>query len=171
MKVSEAVPELVNVMVCEADAAPTFVGVKVRLVGEMETETVGGAVPVPLRATVCGELATLSAMLRVAVSVPVVAGLKLTITAQDALTARVAPQVLAWAKEEAFVPPMVMPERLSVAVPALVSVTVCAAEVALVVVVKVRLVDERLTAGAGVVEGQAFTTLATLSDPRPVALS
>jgi hypothetical protein len=94
VKVREVFPVLVNVMVCEADAAPTFVDGKVRLVGEMETETVVEAAPVPLSATVCGELDPLSAMLRVAVSEPVVAGLKVTETAQDALAASVALQVL-----------------------------------------------------------------------------
>ena len=60
----------------------------------MVTAMVVGAPAVPASATVCGVLAALSAMLRVAVSEPDAAGLKVTVTVQEALTASVVPQVL-----------------------------------------------------------------------------
>ena len=93
MKVSVAVPVLVRVTVWDADAAPTVVDGKVRLAGDTLTEVVLAAVPVPLSATVCGELAALSAKLTAAENVPDAAGLNVTVTAQEPLTASVAPHV------------------------------------------------------------------------------
>jgi hypothetical protein len=61
------------------------------------------------------------------------------------------------------------------AVPEFLSVTVCAADEELTVVEeKVRLEGDKLAvgaAGADETPGQPFTTFATLSEPRPVALS
>jgi hypothetical protein len=86
-------PVLVRVTVCIADAVPMAVEGKVRLVGEALIDVVA-ATPVPWSATVCGELAALSAKLIAADSVPVAAGLNVTVTAQEALAASVVPQVL-----------------------------------------------------------------------------
>lgn len=94
MSDTEAVPVLVKVTTCIADEAPTLVDGKVRLDGETETEMVEGTVPVPLSATVCAELAALSAKLSVAMSAPATVGLNVTVTVQEALTASDAPQVL-----------------------------------------------------------------------------
>lgn len=53
-----------------------------------------GATPVPLRTRVCGVPGALSATWRFAVSVPTVDGVKLILTEQLALDAKVARQVL-----------------------------------------------------------------------------
>jgi hypothetical protein len=68
---------------------------------------------------------------------------------------------------------MLTPERVRLVPPELVSVTAWVAAVAPTGVEEnVRLVAERLDAGAEVAAfGHPFTTLATLSEPRPVALS
>lgn len=166
---------MVSVTVCAAEAPPTVVDGKVRLVGDTPAEDVPEAAPVPLSATVCGELAALSAKLTAAVSAPDAAGLKVTVTVQEALTASVAPQVFAWENEEALVPVRLTPETVMEAVPEFLSVTVCAADEELTVVEeKVRLEGDKLAvgaAGADETPGQPFTTFATLSEPRPVALS
>ena len=173
MKVTADFPVLVKVTVCEADAVLIAVDGKVRLPGVMLTET--AAATLPLNATVCGELAALSAKLSVAVSAPVAAGLKVTVTVQAALTANVAPQVLVCVNDVGLVPLMPTPVKVIAALPELVSVTDCVADEALIAVEeKARLVVDRVDAGAGdvgAVPGQPFTTLATLSEPRPVALS
>lgn len=172
VKVRVAVPVFLIVTVCEADAAPTAVDGKVRLVGETVAAMVVGAAPVPLMATVCGELGALSTKLSAPVSEPVVVGLKVTVTVQEALPARDEPQLLVWENEEALVPVMLMPEMVMEAVPPFVSVTACEADEELTAVDgKARLVDDKLADGVDVAPGQFFTTFATLSDPRPVALS
>ena len=170
--VSVTDPELVTVTDLVAEDAPTLVVGKARLVGEM---LMAGVLPVPLSAAVCGELAALSTKLIAAVSAPAAAGVKVTVTAQEALTASVDPQVLVCENEEAFAPVMLMPETDIEAVPEFVSVTICVAGEELTAVEgNVRLVGERLATDAGEtaeLPGQPFTTLATLIEPRPVALS
>lgn len=85
----------------------------------------------------------MSAKLSDAVSAPPAAGLKVTVTVQEALIASDVPQLLVCEKEVAFVPPMVMPERVRAAVPVFLSVIPCAAEEALTMVeAKARLVGE-----------------------------
>lgn len=167
------VPELVRVTAWVADEEPTVVEAKPMPVAESVATEVFAANPVPLNATVCGELVALSAKLTAAVNAPVVAGLKVTVTVQEALLARVAPQVLVWENELALVPVMVTPVTVMEAAPELVSVTPCVADEELTAVEeKLRLVTDRVAAGpAGATPGQPFTTLATLSEPRPVALS
>ena len=128
VKVTVAVPVLVKVTVCEADAVLIAVDGKMRLLGVMLTETVVAAAPVPLNVTVCGELAALSAKLSEAVNAPVAAGLNVTVTEQEALTASADPQVLVCENEVALVPVMLTPVTVMVAVPELVSVTVCVAD-------------------------------------------
>jgi len=82
---------------------------------------------VPVRAMVWGELAALSAIEMEPARDPVAVGSKVTEMVQFALTARVAPQVLVWAKLEALAPPTVMPVKVMVPLPVLVRVTVWAA--------------------------------------------
>ncbi len=89
---------------------------KLRLVGERLT---AGAVPVPLRPTVCGLPAALSLMLSVALRVPVAVGVKVTLIEQLAPAATDVPQLLVWAKSVGFVPPIVMLVMLRVEVPVL----------------------------------------------------
>ena len=115
-----------SVTVWAAEVELIAVEAKARLDGVRLT--VGSAMPVPLRAMVCGVLAALSAKLSVAESAPAAAGLKVTETVQEALATSVAPQVVVCEKEEAFVPVMEMPERFNAPVPVLVRVTACAAE-------------------------------------------
>lgn len=67
-----------------------------------------GAMPVPLRTRVCGVPGALSAAWRLAVSAPTLAGVKVMLTEQLALGARVERQVLVWEKLEASVPVMEM---------------------------------------------------------------
>ena len=55
---------------------------------------VGAGVVTPVRLTVCGLPGALSPMLRAAFRVPCAVGVKVTLTWQEALTARVAPQLL-----------------------------------------------------------------------------
>jgi hypothetical protein len=70
---------------------PIGVLAKVKLADDRLT---AGAVPVPLRAAVCGDPLPLFAMLTVAFNVPEAAGLKVTVIAQLALAATLAPHVL-----------------------------------------------------------------------------
>ena len=65
----------------------------------------GAAVPVPVRETVCGLDASLSAMLRAALSLEVVEGLKTTAMVQLELAAKVVVHVdVPCVKSDAFVP-------------------------------------------------------------------
>ena len=94
---SEAPPELVRVTVWAAVAVPTVVEAKVSDVGLSEAFAAAGAsAPVPVSGTDWGEPTALSAMLTVAVRVPVAVGLKVTVMVQEALTAMLEPQVLFW---------------------------------------------------------------------------
>ena len=100
---------------------------------------VGAGVPVPLKVAVCGEPAALSATESVAEKVATDAGVKVIWIRQFAPAASVVPQALlpvAMAKSAALVPVTVMPVILSVALPELVSVALCAALVAPTVAVK-----------------------------------
>src|SRR5713226_7348650 len=82
--------------------------------------------PVPLRDTVCGLLAALSVIVTLALRLPAAVGVKVTLMLQEALTPKLAGQLLVWAKSPAFVPVTVILAMLSVTVPLLVSVTGCA---------------------------------------------
>lgn len=88
-----AFPELMTVSVCGAVEVPWLTEGKVNAVGE-KVIAGAGATPVPLRTRVCGEPGALSATWRLAVRAPTVAGVKLMLTEQLALGARVARQVL-----------------------------------------------------------------------------
>jgi hypothetical protein len=163
--VSAAVPVLLSVTACVAADAPTFVEAKARLVGERLAS--GTPTPVPLRVTAWGVLAALSAKLSEAESGPAAAGLNVTNTVQDALTASDEPQLLVRANAETFAPPTVTDEIVSAPVPVLVRVTVCAAEDAPTLVdAKLRLPGERLAAGTPTpvpVRAKACGELAALS--------
>ena len=88
-----------------------------------------GAVPVPLKLTVCGLLGALSVKFSEALRLPAADGVNVTLTVQVPLGVTVAPvQVSALlAKSLAFVPPIVTVEMVRLAVPVLVTVTLCAA--------------------------------------------
>jgi hypothetical protein len=95
---------------------PTSCAEKVKEVGERLTT---GAVPVPVRLTVCVVGLALSVMVTTPVRVPVAVGLKVTLRVQLALAARLEPQVLVWEKS----PLAVMLLMLRVALPVLLRVT------------------------------------------------
>ena len=144
LNVSGALPVLVNVTVCVA-VEPTAVFAKFRLVAGRLT---AAPVPTPLSETVCGEPEALSAMLSVAVSAPMEAGLKVTVIAHVALIARAAVQVLVCVKELSPLMDTGGLVHVSAAVPELVTVIFCVAAYApTVVLAKVRLPADRLTAG------------------------
>jgi len=111
------------------------------------TVKLGAAVPVPLRVTVWGEPAALSATLRVAAKVAADVGANVTDMAQFAPAARVVPQVLLWLKLAAPLPVSEMPEMASAALPVFVSVADCDALVVPAVAVKVSVGGVRVTAG------------------------
>ena len=109
---SGALPELVTVRACDGLDVPCVVVGKEGTAGE-KVAAGAGAMPVPLRTRVCGEAGALSATWRLAVSVPTAAGVKLMLTEQLALGARVARHVLVCEKLEAFAPAMEMELRAS----------------------------------------------------------
>jgi hypothetical protein len=128
---------------------------------EAGASTAAGAVPVPLRDTVCGELEALSAMVSVAPKVPADAGVKATEIEQLLPAASEPPQLLVWLKSVAFAPviPMpliwsgVMPMTLLTIITAgtsleLVKVTVCVALVVPVAAEKLSEADVSVTVGA-----------------------
>jgi hypothetical protein len=92
----------------------------------------GTGVPVPASAEVC--VAMLLATDRLPVNVAAETGVKVTEMVQDPAAARVAPQVLVWAKSVGLAPVRLMAMPVSVAVPGFESVKVWAAEVAATVV-------------------------------------
>ena len=104
----------------------------------------------PLKETFSGLSAALSVMDTLALLLPVVLGVKVTLIVHDALTASEPGQVLVCAKSPALVPVMLMVLMLSAAVPLLVSVTVFVALVELTFwLPKLRLVGFKFTIGAG----------------------
>jgi hypothetical protein len=86
-------------------------------------------IPLPERLTVWGLLAALSVKFSEALRFPVAEGVNVTLTVQVLLGVTAAPvQVSALlAKSLAFVPPIVTLEKVRLAVPVLVTVTVCGA--------------------------------------------
>ena len=104
----------------------------------------------PLKLIVWGLPLALSEMKTDALREPVAVGANVTPIEQLAPAATLLPQVLVSEKSPEFVPARPMPVMFRVAVPVLVSVTLCAALVVPTICEpKVRLVGERLTAGAG----------------------
>jgi hypothetical protein len=112
-----------------------------------------GALPVPVRVTVWGELAALSATEIDAVKLPDAEGVKVAAMVQVAPAASVEAQVVpvvAMAKSVGLAPVSVMPVMLSVALPVLERVVESAvAVVPAVVAGKLSVVGERLATGAG----------------------
>jgi NAD-dependent oxidoreductase involved in siderophore biosynthesis len=76
--VKGAAPVFVKVEFCDALAVLSGTFAKVKVDGVKVTSGVVPGAPVPVRATVCGVPAALSAMLTLAVRVPVANGLKVT---------------------------------------------------------------------------------------------
>ena len=107
-----ALPELVTVRVCAGLDVPCVVAGKEGAAGE-KVAAGAGAMPLPLSTRVCGEPGALSTTWRLAVSAPTAAGMKLMLTEQLALGARVARQVLVCEKLEALAPLMEMEFRAS----------------------------------------------------------
>jgi hypothetical protein len=116
-----AFPVLFRVTVCAALAVPTFWLLKVRLVAV--TPAVG-ALPVPVRLTVCGLPVALSAMLTEAVRIKGAVGENVTLIVQLPPAATELPHVLVCPKSPALVPVMLM--LLMVTLPAVLRVMVSA---------------------------------------------
>ena len=95
----------------------------------------------------------LSAMLSVALRLPLAAGVKVTLIVQLPLAATELPQVLVCAKSPGLVPVMVRPEIVKAALPVLLRVAVCAALVELTA----WLPKERLL-GETALDGEATAT-------------
>jgi hypothetical protein len=123
LTVKLAFPELVTVTDFVALLFPTNTPRKLRLAGD---SVIAGAVPVPLKATLCGLPAALSVTLTVDVRLPVLVGLNTALIVQLALAASVDPQVFVCVKSRRLPPVTLMPFNESVDVPVLVSVTTCA---------------------------------------------
>jgi hypothetical protein len=118
-----------------------------------------GTIPVPVSAPVCGEPAALSATDSVALKLPVADGAKVTAIEQVADAASALAQLLELiAKSLAFVPPSVMPEIVSAALPLLVRVNVCAA-----LVVPVVMLPKSAVAGVSAATGAAWAAPVQLS--------
>lgn len=122
----------------------------------------GGTVPVPVRDTVCGEPAALSATERVAVKVAVDAGVKDNEMAHEAPAASDSPQALVCAKSAGLAPARVMLLMLSVALPVFLSVAVWAALVAPVCAVKLSEAGVSEATGAGIAPRLAVTLCGAL---------
>jgi len=117
---SAAVPVFLNLTLCDPLVVPTVCEPKLKLVDERLTT---GAVPVPVRLTVCGLPVASSVIVIVPGWLPVAVGVKVTLMVQFAAAATDVPQVLV----SVYCVLAAMLVRLSAAVPVLVSVTVCAA--------------------------------------------
>jgi len=142
---SVALPVLLRVTLETALVTPTAVAGKAMLGADSDT---AGATPVPVSAIVCGEPETLSVMETVALYAVAAAGVKDTEIMQDAADASVVPQVFVSAKSAGFVPPSAMLVMLSVALPVLLSVTICTDDVDPVFTpVKVRDDADSITSG------------------------
>lgn len=118
------VPFVAETVIVNCAAAPGFT---VCVFGEEVIEKLGAAIPVPLNATVCGEVLALSATERDAVKLAAETGVKVTDIEQLVPGASVAPQVLVWPKSLGFAPVMEMPVIFSTEPPAFESEIFCAA--------------------------------------------
>jgi hypothetical protein len=90
--VAAAVPPFVSVVDCAAVVEPTTVDGNARLPGEAESAGPGD-VPVPVRLTVVGPLASLVETVSVPVRVPAAAGWNVTLTVHEAPAPMLVPQV------------------------------------------------------------------------------
>jgi len=166
------VPVLVAVTGCASLAAPETVFGKVRDV-RLSVINVDAA-PVPLNVTFCGDPVALLATLSVAVSVPIVAGLKVTEMVQLVPAVKVDPHEVVLLNALALAPLMAMPPLAmsSVIVPVFFRVTTWAAlAVPSFVLAKVRLLGVKVTVGGTISALQALTRLYALTEPSPVVRS
>jgi hypothetical protein len=139
------------VMGCVADTAPTAVEGKVRLPGVRLMAGAAAPVAVPVSGIVCGELAALSATVKVATRLPAMVGLKVMPMMQEEPAASAVPQALLSENDAAFVPVKPMLAMESEAVPVLLRVTEVELEAPTAVLPKLMESAERLAAGAGAV--------------------
>jgi hypothetical protein len=141
------------------------------IVSAVELEDTETASPPPLKVTAWGEPLALSVIINDPVRLPATVGVKITEIMQAVPTATFVPQVFVWAKS----PDAAIDVMVSGAVPELFSVTICAALLVLSVCkAKVRLVGERVTAGAAgatpeplsaTICGELLTLSVIVSDP------
>lgn len=137
---SAAFPLLVRVKVCAGLVEPTVMLPKLAVAGVSAAWAVEAAGVVPLRVTVWGEPEALSATETVALASPATVGAKVTERVQLAPASNVELQLFVWVNSLALVPVMLMPVMLSVALPGLDRVIVCA----VLVVATVTLVKDKL---------------------------
>ena len=121
---SGAPPGLDIVTDCDALVVPTDCAAKERLMLDRDS---AGAVPVPVRLTICSVVTLLSKTSSDAGREPAAAGLKVTEMLQLAPAAKVAPQVVVLVYEDAPVPAIAIFEIVSKAAPVFFSVTTLAA--------------------------------------------
>jgi hypothetical protein len=156
-----APPVFVRVTDCEALEVPTGSLPKVKLVAD--SDTAGAAMPVPLNATECGDPLALSVMETAAVSAPAAVGAKCPWIVQFAPAARLVPQLLPNANEDAFVPVTATLEMVSVPLPMFVRVIDCDALVAPTTVDgKVSEVGETETTGIALTVNDTVFVVSTL---------
>jgi hypothetical protein len=120
--VSALTPVFFNVTVCAAAAVLIVVDAKVSKVGE-RVATGAFDAPVPVSATVCGEPATLSAIVIAAERAPMACGVKPTVMVQ-LLPVVTEEQLLVCEKDDVLVPVTVTEEMVRVLTPELVTVMV-----------------------------------------------
>jgi hypothetical protein len=119
-----AVPVFLSVTVSGALVVNAIWPVKISADGEAAAT---GAVACPLKLTTCVSLVNpplLSTMFTVPLRMPVVVGVNVTLIMQEDPWVKVGPQVLVWEKS----PVATMLPRVSVAMPVLLNVTICALE-------------------------------------------
>ena len=119
-----AFPLFVTVTDCELLDAPIEVAANEMLVADRDTT---GPTPVPVNATLWGELPALSVIVIAAVSGPAVVGAKCPWIEQLVPAARLVPQLLPNTNEEALAPVTEMLEMDSVTVPEFTRIRVCEA--------------------------------------------
>ncbi len=135
--VSGAAPLLLTSTLWPALVLPTVWVANVSAVALSEIAGCAMVVPVPFNATVDGEPAALWAIVRLAVRAPVAAGVDVTLTTHDAFAATLPPAMhvvpeAIW-NSPAWLPVIDNAPSVNAAVPVLLNVIVCAAEVVLTV--------------------------------------
>jgi len=159
----------VSVTVFAELVLPTAVLLKVSDVADRVT----GALPVPVRVTVCGLFRALSVKVSVPVAAPIAVGENVTPTTQLAPAAMLVPQVLLATAKPALA---TMPLKLSAALARFVSVTVLAALVLPTASVpKLRLLEESVTGALPVpvrptVWVPALSPMASVPENDPMAV-
>lgn len=162
---AERVTALGKVPFCAATvmvycALPPAVMVCVAVLDERVNVGIGGAVPVPLSATDCGEPVALSVTETVALKLAAEAGVKVMAMLHVAPAVRELPHVSVSAKAVGLAPTIAMLPIVSAALPVFLSEMLWAALVVPVLVVKVSVEGESETAGVGIAEKLAMTLCA-----------